>query len=210
MKKFCLVDDHSIVRTGVKLLLKEKFGMCEIDEATEGETAFQLIKNNDYDLVTMDLHMPNTDTMGLIENILRIKPATKILIFTMGAEELFARRFLKMGVKGFLNKECDDEELGKAIDLVLKNRKYMSEQLMIRITDDTLENKADNPFDDLSNREIEIVLLLAGGKSISEITDLLSIGNSTVGTHKARIFDKLKISNVIELRELAKLYQLIQ
>ena len=209
MKKFLLVDDHSIVRSGVKLIIRSKYINAECDEAVDGDTAFEKVKSADYDLIVLDIHMPNTDPLGLIENIVRTKPQAKILIFTMGAEEIFAKRYLKLGVKGFLSKESDDEEISRAIDLVINNRKYISESLMTRMTDESLSNKSENPFNDLSNRELEIVLLLISGKSISEITEVLNIQNSTVGTHKSRILEKLKVGNVIELRELARIYHLI-
>jgi len=208
-KKFLLVDDHSIVRSGVSMIIKDKYFTAEIDEASDGDTAYEMIKKKEYDLLIIDLHMPHTDTMGLIVNIFNIRPDAKVLIFTMGSEDVFAKRYLKLGVKGFLNKDCEDEEIGKAVEMILNNRKYLSDKLISKLTDDGLSNRPDNPFESLSNRELEIGMLLIRGKSVSEITDILNIQNSTVGTHKAHIFEKLKVENVIDLRELARLYQLV-
>jgi len=208
-KKFLLVDDHSIVRSGVRLIIKEKFFNPEIDEASDGDSAFEMIKKKDYDLLVVDLHMPHTDTMGLIVNIFNVRPSARVLIFTMGSEDVFAKRYLRLGVKGFINKDAEDEEIAKAIETVLNNRKYLSNKLISKLTDDSLSNRPDNPFESLSNRELEISMLLIRGKSVSEITEILNIQNSTVGTHKAHIFEKLKVENVIDLREMAKLYQLV-
>lgn len=208
-KKFLLVDDHSIVRSGVRLIIKDKYFNAEVDEAADGDTAYEMVKKKEYDLLIIDLHMPHTNTMGLIENVFTIRPGAKILIFTMGSEDVFAKRYLKLGVRGFLNKDCDDDEIAKAIEMILNNRKYLSDKLISKLTDDGLSNRPDNPFESLSNRELEIGMLLVRGKSVSEITEILNIQNSTVGTHKAHIFEKLKVENVIDLRELAKLYQLI-
>jgi len=208
-KKFLLVDDHSIVRSGVRLIIMDKYFNAEIDEASDGDTAYDMVKKKEYDLLIIDLHMPHTDTMGLIVNIFNIRPTAKVLIFTMGSEDVFAKRYLKLGVRGFLNKDCEDDEIGKAVEMILNNRKYLSDKLISKLTDDGLSNRPDNPFESLSNRELEIGMLLIRGKSVSEITEILNIQNSTVGTHKAHIFEKLKVENVIDLRELAKLYQLI-
>ncbi len=209
MKKFLLVDDHSVVRSGIRLFIRDKYFNAEIDEASEGDKAFESVKKKDYDLLIMDLHMPKTDTVGLITNILKIKPSTKILVFSMGAEEVFARRYLSLGVMGFLNKDCSDDKILIAIETVLNNRRYLSEKLMDRLTGDSVADKPVNPFDALSTREIEIAMLLINGRSVGEITGTLSIQNSTVGTHKARIFEKLQVNNVIDLHELARLYQII-
>ncbi|HTL10124.1 MAG TPA: LuxR C-terminal-related transcriptional regulator, partial [Chitinophagaceae bacterium] len=136
-------------------------------------------------------------------------PAAKIIIFTMGSEDVFARRYLKAGVKGFLSKECAADEVATAIQTVLGDRKYLSEKLVNNLTNDKLEKRTDNPFQSLSNRQLEIAMLLIAGKTVSEISDTLNIQNSTVGTHKAHIFEKLQVDNPIDLRELARLYQII-
>ncbi|HTL10307.1 MAG TPA: response regulator transcription factor [Chitinophagaceae bacterium] len=208
-KRFLLVDDHSIVRSGVKLIITDKYLDAKVDEAADGEAAFNLVKKNEYDLMVIDLHMPSTDTMGLIVNILNMRPSAKIMVFTMGSEDVFAKRYLKLGVKGFLNKDCEDQEVSRAIEMILSNRKYVSERLINRLTEDSIKNRPDNPFQLLSNRELEITMLLIGGKAIGEITEILNIQNSTVGTHKAHILEKLKVENVIDLSELAKLYEII-
>jgi len=155
------------------------------------------------------VHMPNTDILALMDTILAIKPKLKILIFTMASENIFSKRFLKLGVSGFLSKDSSDEEIKRAITKVSLGRKYISEGLFSDLTDDSLRSRSDNPFEDLSDRELEIVTHLIKGKSVGEICDILSIQNSTVSTHKARAFEKLKVKNIIELREMARIYQLI-
>jgi two-component system, NarL family, invasion response regulator UvrY len=209
MRKFLLVDDHAVVRSGLKLFISSLYINSEIDEAPDGDVAFKKIKSKDYDLVILDIHMPNTDTTGLITNILSFKPSLKILVFSMGTEGVYAKRYLKLGVKGFLNKECPTEEISKAIDTILQSKRYLSEDLIEKLTNDSVSDRSDNPFNELSNRELEIALLLLNGKSVGEIVELLHIQNSTVGTHKARIFEKLQVGNVIDLRELAKIHQVI-
>jgi len=207
--RFLLADDHAVVKTGISLLIKELYPSAVIDTAHDGDSAHSKIVKNDYDLVMLDVHMPNTDSLALVDTILAIKPKLKILIFTMASENIFAKRFLKLGVSGFLSKDSSDEEIKRAITKVSLGRKYISEGLFSDLTDDSLRSRSDNPFEDLSDRELEIVTHLIKGKSVGEICDILSIQNSTVSTHKARAFEKLKVKNIIELREMARIYQLI-
>ena len=104
MKKFLLIDDHMVVRSGIKTLLTGLYTNAEIDEAKDGETAIQQVKAKHYDLAMLDIQMPNTDTLGLMKIINQTYPSAKVLIFSMSAENIYAKRFLKAGAKGFLSK----------------------------------------------------------------------------------------------------------
>lgn len=209
MEKFLLVDDHAIVKTGISLLVKETYPFSVIDTAHDGDSAYEKVQKNEYDIVMLDIHMPNTDTISLVERMITIRPTIKILIFTMGSEGVFGKRFLKLGVKGFLSKDSTDDEIKRAINIVIQGRKYLSDGLFLTLTDDNLKLRSDNPFEDLSNREFEVAIHLIKGKSVGEICDMLHVQNSTVATHKSRILEKLKVTNIIELREIARIYQVI-
>lgn len=208
MKNFLIIDDHEIVRSGVKNVLLELFKPCEIFEANNEKTALPLLKERKYDLIIMDVQMPDTDTAGLLEYIKNIHSDAKVLIFSMSAESVYARRFLKAGAMGFVSKNTGLTELRKAIELILSNRKYISDTLAEQLASDIGHEHADNPFDNLSSREFEIVSLLIKGKSVTEISDLLSINTSTVGTHKSRSFEKLNVKNLAELIEISRIYKL--
>ncbi|MES2431782.1 MAG: response regulator transcription factor [Bacteroidota bacterium] len=208
MKKFLLVDDHVVVRSGIHGLISEIFKPCEVHEAADGETATEKLKQNVYDLIMMDIQMPKTDTLGLMEYIHIKYPEAKVLIFSMSAENIYAKRFLKAGAKGFLSKDSPLEEIKKAINLVLNNRKYISDSLAIALADDSISDNPANIFDKLSPREFEIVSLLLSGQTVSDISKSLNLQVSTVGTHKARIFEKLGVTNILELKELANSYNL--
>ena len=203
MKKFLLVDDHNVVRSGIKGLLIELFKPSEIFEAGDGETAIEILKIHNYDLIMMDIQMPKTDTLGLMEYIHIKYPEAKVLIFSMSA-----KRFLKAGAKGFLSKDAPLEEIKKAIGLVLNNRKYISETLAAVLAEESITERPSNPFNQLSPREFEIVSLLLSGQTLSDISKLLNLQISTIGTHKARLFDKLNVANILELKELANSYNL--
>lgn len=208
MKKFLIVDDHVIVRSGIKFLLAEIYQLAEIHEASDGDSATQKLKEHQFDLIMLDIQMPKTDSFGLMEYIHIKYPQARVLVFSVSAENTYARRFMKAGAYGFVSKEAPLEEIIKAINLVLNDRKYISESLAYKIAEDSFAGRSDNPFNKLSPREFEIVSLLLSGQTVSDISQSLNIQTSTVGTHKARLFEKLSITNILELKELATAYNL--
>lgn len=210
MPDILLVDDHSIVRTGLKLLIYDFLPHTNIDEAFDGESALKKIKDKNYDLVVMDVNMPDTDSFATIENILALKPSSKIIMFSMNAEEVYAKRYLKIGAMGYLRKDAPNKEIERAITTVLNNKTYVSPELTQKIISDMQSKKeSENPFDKLSAREFEIVQHLAQGESVAEISKKLNVHTSTVGTHKARIFEKLHCHNIIDLTNLAKAHNVV-
>ncbi|MEO6705768.1 MAG: response regulator transcription factor [Ginsengibacter sp.] len=209
MPKILLVDDHAIVRSGLKLLIEDFISHSVIEEAQDGDSAFEKIKKNDYDLIIMDVNMPNTDSFGILDTIFTIKPAVKIIMFSMNAEEIYAKKFLKMGAMGYVQKDVPGNEIKKAISTVLNGKKYISEELREKFLNDLqVNNNSANPFDALSLRELEIVRYLIQGDSVGEISQKLKLHTSTVGTYKSRIFEKLQCNNIIELSQLSKIHNL--
>jgi DNA-binding NarL/FixJ family response regulator len=208
MKKFLLVDDHVVVRSGIKLLLLEIFKPAEIYEAADGEGVLEKLKEHVFDLIILDIQMPKTDTIGLMETIHIQYPDAKVLMFSMSAEKIYAKRFLKAGAKGFVSKEASLEEIIKAVNQILNNRRYISDSLADFLADESVSAKTDNPFNRLSAREFEIASMLLSGGTISSISKQINIKVSTVGTHKTRLFEKLNVNNLLELKELATNYNL--
>ena len=208
MKKFLLIDDHAIVRSGIKFWLSAEYNPSKIDEAENGKQATEKIEHTDYDLLLLDIHMPETNSFDLLKHILSTKPNSKVLIFSMNSESMYAKRFLKAGAIGFVSKDAPIEELKKAVDLTLNNRKYFSDTFIESVLNEKIDKEYNNPFSNLSAREFEIANLLLEGKPVGEISVLLNIKNSTTATYKALIFEKLKIENVLQLNELAVLYEI--
>ncbi len=206
MKKFLLIDDHTVVRSGIKVLLTDIYKDVEINEAQDGESALHFLQNDSFDLVTLDIQMPNTDTYALMELIKRKYPLIKVLVFSMSPESIYAVRFIRAGAKGFISKDAPLEEIKTAIDRVLHDKKYFSEQLLDMLAEGNGTTSNNNPFSTLSAREFEIVSMLLNGKTISVIASDLSLSLSTVGTHKGRIFNKLKVTNLLELKALSSSY----
>jgi DNA-binding NarL/FixJ family response regulator len=206
--RFLVADDHAIVRMGLKTMIKDLRPLAQVDEAAEGDTVTALAKKNDYDMLILDINMPDTDAMTLICNLLAHKEKIRILVFSMNSEVLYAKRLFKLGVLGYLDKESPSDEIRQAMESVLNGQLYMSPDLKTYLYEDMLEKKTDNPFEMLSNREIQIAKYLLLGYSVSEISKTLNLHSSTIGTHKLRFFEKLKVKNVFELEELAKLYRI--
>ena len=208
MKKILLADDHVVVRSGIKLLLLKTFKPAEIYEASGGDAVLENLKEHVFDLIILDIQMPKTDTIGLMETIHTQYPDAKVLMFSMSAEKIYAKRFLKAGAKGFVSKEAPLEEIIKAVNQVLNNRRYISDSLADFLGDESASAKTDNPFNRLSAREFEIASMLLSGGTISSISKQINIKVSTVGTHKTRLFKKLNVNNLLELKELATNYNL--
>ena len=208
MKKFLLIDDHKVVRSGISNLLSTMYIPCEVDEASDADMVIEKLKKQEYDLIMMDVQIPNNDMLGLMEYVHTKYPLAKVLIFSMSPENIYAKRFLKAGAKGFLSKDSQLDEITKAINLVSSNRKYISETLAETLAESLSSGKSGNPFDNLSLREFEITSLLLSGQSLSDISRSLNLQPSTIGTHKARAFEKLKVTNLMELKDLATSYHL--
>ncbi len=158
----------------------------------------------------MDVNMPETDSFGTLQTILTLKPSTKIIMFSMNAEEVYAKRYLKMGAMGYIRKDAPNDEIEKAITTVLNNKTYVSPELTQKLLSEL--NSKINQKTLLINyqpREFEIVQHLTQGDSVAEISKKLNVHTSTVGTHKARIFEKLHCHNVIDLTNLAKAHNVI-
>ena len=205
--RFIIADDHSIVRLGVKLMLEEDYPEVTIDEAENGNEVIEKIKLFRYDLLILDFQMPNTNTFSIISNLLARDQHLKILIYSMISEKIYADKLLKAGVKGFLSKESKNTTLLKAVAVILKGNIYVNEEKRSNEGDGLMS--ASNPFDLLSNKEMDILAYLLQGKTSKEMSNLLNLQISTVSTHKFRIFQKLRVNNLVELIELGKEYELL-
>lgn len=190
------------------MIIERLLPECLIDEAENGKIALEKIKQNKYDLVILDVNMPGTDSYELVSDILAFSHLN-ILMFSMNSEEIYAKRFLKIGAMGYVRKDAPEEEIGAAITTTLNNRRYLSPGLIESLLVDMRNNDSENPFEKLSAREFEIIQHLVRGDSPREICKKLSLHASTVGTHKARIFEKLNCNNIIELNILAKQHHII-
>lgn len=207
MINFLVIDDHHIVRSGIKNVLLELYAPCTVDDAQDESSARLLLDKNKYDLIILDIHMADTDPIALTQHIVSQFPLSPVLIFSMNPEAIYAKRFINAGASGFVSKNAETQELKNAISLCLNNKRYLSKELTELMMDQAGDNNAGHPFGKLSSRELEIANLIIQGETNTSISSLLSLGMSTIGTYKIRIFKKLGVKNVLELSELKKVYE---
>ena len=202
MKKILIVDDHKIVVKGLTLILKNEIPDAIFFQAFKVEEVRELLETNSFDLSIIDLHMDNSNTLGLLRYIKELNPAIKIIIYSTYPEDIFALRTYKIGVQGYINKQEDLTLLAKAVKLVMNGEMFYSKRTKELILEQEKNGKEPLSFDKLSDRELEVAILLKNGKDLLDIENLLKVSKSTASTYKRRIFAKLNVSNVIELSEL--------
>jgi len=209
MKSFLLLDDHDIIREGLRSLLFKTFDEIRVDDAASGQDAIALLKTNPYDLLIADVHVPDTDIFEMLKYVKEHYPATRALVFSMTAENIYGRKFFQAGAMGFISKASPSSELEKAIRSALNGQKYFSPEYLDQLSSDFRPHHL-NPFRDLSSRELEICIQLMGSQSLTQIAAMLGITVSTVATHKARILKKLRVTNMVQLNELGKQYDILR
>ncbi|QIP12976.1 response regulator transcription factor [Spirosoma aureum] len=208
-KSILIADDHQLVRKGLQLVIREVLGFnSHVEFAENGTQVLEKLKAKKFDLLLTDLSMPETDELGMITNALSTSPGLKILVITVKPDKVFATRFFKAGVMGYVNKSESDYVLSEAISVISQGRRYISHSQIELFTNALIKNALDSPFDKLSNREFEVTLMLLKGFGAIEIAKSLSISASTASTFRCRIFSKLEINNLLELNHLAQQYQI--
>jgi len=202
MIKIILVDDHEIVRTGLKMIVAKMSGIKIIAEAKNGQQAIDLANNSKPDVMLMDVNMPIMSGIEATRRISQHTPHTKIIILTVHAENPFPAQLLEAGACGYLTKGCAAHELEIAINTVAKGGRYIGTDIAQQMALSLLPGGESSPFDELSSREMEVMLLLAQGKNPRDIGEILLLSPKTVATYKYRILEKLKLENIIELAHL--------
>ena len=206
MKRILLADDHSIIRLGLIQILKDEYPSVIIKEVSDGAELVKQVTLYDWDLVISDLDMPGRSGLEALEQIRVLKPALPVLILSIYPESLYAVRVLKAGGSGYLNKNSAPEDLIAAIHRISLGRKFISPE----IAEQLIDIKGDQPpHEILSNREFEVFKLLALGKTLTQIAEILSLAITTVSTHRSRIMDKLHFSTNSELTRYAIAHHLI-
>lgn len=205
--KIILADDHSVVRQGVSLILKSHFRDIEIKNASEFHEVISIIQSFNAQIIFLDINILGGNSTLMIEKIRKYNSKISILMFSAYEEDTYALRYIHAGANGFLSKEASEEEMVEAVNSLLKTGKYFSSRTKEKMLDRILQNTPMNPVELLSDREIEVAELLAKGLGNIEIANILKIQMSTVSTYKIRIFEKLKISNVVNLSEILRIHK---
>ena len=203
MKRVLIVDDHEVVREGLKRILDEKPGATFIGEASNAQEAIRLVHEQEWDVVILDLSLDGRSGLEVLRDLKQIRPRLPVLIVSMHAEEQYARRCLKAGAAGYITKDSPRAELAGAVQKVLEGGRYVSPALAEKLVVD-LETGADvPPHQLLSGREFEVTRLIASGKTVSEIAELLSLSDKTISTYRARALEKMGMKTNAELTRYA-------
>ncbi|MDB5226716.1 MAG: response regulator transcription factor [Bacteroidota bacterium] len=201
--KILIADDHAVVRKGLAGVLNEALLEAEIYEAIDGIDAIEKIRNDFWDLILLDISMPGRNGIETLKQLRAEGIKTPILILSMHPENQYAIRVLKAGASGFLNKDSATEELITAVHKVLSGRKYVSASIAEKLAEcmDDSGGKASHEL--LSDREMQVLQLIASGKTISDIASEISLSVNTISTYRTRILEKLALHNSAELTRYA-------
>jgi DNA-binding NarL/FixJ family response regulator len=203
MIKIIIVDDHAVVRKGLKQIIEEAPDLEVIDEASSGIELLDKLNDNRYDVVLLDISMPGKDGLDTLKDLKLKAPALPVLIFTVYPEQQYAIRVLKAGASGYINKECEPEELISAIRKVSTGKKYISPDVADILADTLDDNSNHMPHESLSDREFQVMILIASGKSVKDIADELNLSINTISTYRNRILEKMNLKNNSELTHYA-------
>jgi two-component system, NarL family, response regulator NreC len=203
MVRILIADDHGIVRTGLKLLLDRATGMEVVGEAADGREAVRLARELKPDIVILDIGMPLLNGLDAAAHILRENDRTGIIILSMHTDESYILRALDAGAKGYLLKDHADEDLERAIQSVAAGKPYFSPSIAQALLEDYVnlmrERRVQDSYDLLTEREREVLQLLAGGKSNKEVASVLNISPYTIETHRNNLMQKLNLHNTAEI-----------
>lgn len=203
MIKVLLVDDHELVRMGIKRLLQDVQGVKVVGEASSGEEAVLLAKELVPDMVIMDVHMPGIGGLEATRKMIRHNPDIKILALTVYEDEPYPSRLLQAGAAGYLTKGCDPEEMIRAIRTINSGQHYISPTIAQQIAIKRVTKGKDSPLDALSERELQIMLMITQGQKVQDISKKLCLSPKTVNSYRYRIFEKLGINSDVELTLMA-------
>ncbi len=199
-----LADDHDLVRMGMRRLLEDVDELCVSAEATTGEEAVTLCREHDIHVVLMDINMPGMGGLEASKKILQRDDSTKIIVVTMSDDEIVAQRLLKLGASGYVTKGCKITEIVHAIREVMANRRYITPDIAQQLAlANTNTEEGQSSFHELSERELQVMMMILDGKKTNEISDSLCLSPKTVSTYRTRLFTKLEIQSDVELTRLA-------
>jgi two-component system invasion response regulator UvrY len=209
MIKVTIVDDHELVRTGIIRLLSDVRGIEIVAEASSGEEAINIIRQHKPDVVLMDVNMPGIGGFEATRKLIQMYPDLKVVVVTIHVEDPFPSRMLQAGAMGYLTKGCGIDEIVSAIREVYAGRRYISADVAQHLALKLMPGGDQSPFDSLSPRELQVMLMLTQGTKVQEISDKLCLSPKTVSTYRHRLYDKLGVNSDVALTRLAMRYGVV-
>lgn len=198
-----LVDDHELVRTGIRRILEDVRGIKVVGEVSCGEDAVQFCRENQPDVILMDMNMPGIGGLEATRKILRNNPDIKIIVLTIHTEEPFPSKVMQAGGAGYLTKGAAPEEVLGAIRKVHSGQRYIAPEIAQQMALSQFSSADENPFQSLSERELQIMMMITKGQKVVDIAEQLHLNSKTVNAYRYRLFSKLNINGDVELTHLA-------
>ncbi len=210
MIKVLIVDDHDIVREGITRLLSDIKSIEVMAEADCGEKAILLMREKKPDVILMDANMPGIGGLEATRRMLRYNPEVKIIILSAFTEDPLPSKFLEAGVRGYLTKGATTEQMKSAIQQVNCGQIHIAPEIAQQLAMKSINKSAENPFEQLSEREMQVMMMITKGIKVMEISDTLCLSPKTVNSYRYRLFEKLNIDGDVELTHMAIRYGLIE
>lgn len=209
MLRILIADDHHVVRKGLRQILLDEFPTSVIEDVADAEELIKKVMHAQWDVVISDLSMPGRSGLDALQQIKLSYPDLPVLILSIHPEEQYALRALKSGASGYLSKDAAPDELVKAVKKVMLGKKYISQAIAEKLANSFSSESLLNPHENLSDREFDVMKLLANGQSVSEIAERLSLSVTTVSTYRARVMVKMHLKSNSDLTRYAIEYKLI-
>ncbi len=199
MMRVLIVDDHAILRRGLKALLADEFHGAAFGEASDVRQALEQLQKKEWDVALLDITLPGKNGLDLLKELKVARPKLPVLVLSAHPEDQFAIRALKAGAEGYMTKESAPEELAKAIRKILAGGRYVSPALAEKLALTVGQDSTRAPHETLSDREYEVMCRIASGKTVTEIAGELSLSAKTISTYRARVLEKLGVKNSAEI-----------
>lgn len=198
-----LVDDHHLVRVGINKILTSVKGLSVVGECDTGEEAIKFCRKREPDVLLMDMDMPGMGGLEATKKILRFAPDVKIIVLTAHTEDPFPSKVMQMGAAGYLTKDAGPDEMVNAIRAVNSGQRYLPSDIAQKMALSQFKSVEDNPFNSLSDRELQIMIMITRGDKVPAISEHLNLSSKTINSYRYRMFEKLGVSNDVELTHLA-------
>jgi two-component system invasion response regulator UvrY len=208
MIRVLIVDDHEIVRRGLKEIFSDEFSELEVGEAADSREALERVSTQDWDVVLLDINIPGRNGLEVLGEIKRLRPRTPVLVVSAYPEEEFAIRSLKLGAAGYLNKGTGSDEVMTAAKKAMAGGKYVTALLAERLATTLGSDIRHDPHESLSSRELQVLRMIANARTIKEIAGELALSEKTVGTYRMRLAKKLGMNSNVELTRYAMQHRL--
>ena len=210
MLRLIMADDHPVVLKGLKEILRESFDKVIIEETTTGYELLRKVQNNQYDVVLLDISLPDINGLEVLKEIKKKKPKLPVLIISMYLEEQYALRAMKAGAQGYVTKRSASDELVLAVRKILSGKRYISPAFAEKMLYDFESDAEKPPHESLSDRELQVLCMIGKGKAVNKIAAELHVSANTVRTYRARILEKIGVAGTSELIHYAVMHGLAE